>query len=113
MLDWEYAKWYRMREEDVLQSVELVLPRLVGSRDSARALLAELGTYEGKVVVLNARNLRSASPSAADEFVKEVLTRRHARALEFVSAGPEFVRDLEAAARAHHVTDRVHQPSLS
>ena len=87
-----------------------MLPRLIGSREAVRELLA--GTpLAGKVVVLNARELRSASPSAADEFVKFALVEGRAETLEVIAAAPHFCRDLEASSRARGVEARLKELS--
>lgn len=96
-----------------MEPLELQLPRLVGSRETVRALLADLGPLHGHPVVLNARQLRSAAPSAADEFVKCALVDGGALAMEVVGAGPEFTQDLETAAADHNVSTRLRQLSAS
>lgn len=90
----------------------LALPRLVGARSAVRALLAELGAIAGEDVVLNARDLRSASPSSADEFVKAILVEGGSRSLKVVGSGSDFIRDLEASAVLRGVSDRLMTPLL-
>jgi hypothetical protein len=90
----------------------LALPRLIGARATVRALLEELGQIEGRDVVLNARDLRSASPSSADEFVKAILVEGGSRSLRVVGAGADFVHDLEQSASVHNVSDRLKTPVL-
>jgi hypothetical protein len=91
---------------------ELPLPRLIGSRPAVRALARELDDVRGHEVVLNARGLRSASPSSADEFVKVLLVDGGASSLRVVGAGPDFIEDVEKAASDHHVSSRLVTPSL-
>lgn len=93
-------------------STELVLPRFVGSREAARELLNRLGDVRGNVVILNLRSLRSASPSAVDEFVKHSLLVMGAGLLEVIAADDDFAQDLNEAIADHDVADRVRQASL-
>ena len=86
---------------------ELVLPRLVGSREQARLLVLELGDLAGQVVVLNGRELRAASASSADEFVKIIVLEGGAAALEVLSGTPDFIRDITSSADDRAVTSRV------
>lgn len=91
---------------------ELKLPRLIGGRSSVRQLAAELGPVQGDVVVLNGRDLRSASPSSADEFVRALLLEGGATRLEVTGSGSDFIEDLEASARAHGLSARLKTPSF-
>ncbi len=86
---------------------ELMLPRLVGSRDQARQLAEELGDLTGQVVVLNGRESRAASSSAADEFVKVILVEGGATRLELLSGTPDFVRDVELSTQDHGVAEKL------
>jgi hypothetical protein len=92
----------------VVDSREVHLPRFVSSREAARDLLDSLGDFTGLVVVVNARNLRSASPSSVDELVRYALVDRGALRLELVSADdPDFNKDIEESAEVHGVQARV------
>lgn len=93
-------------------TLTLHLPRLVGGRATVRALLDELGQLGGRAVVLNARDLRSASPSSADEFVKAILLEGHASSLEVVGSGADFIYDLEESARLRNVSGCLKTPVL-
>ena len=98
---------------DLTDLNEVILPRLIGSRQAARRLLVAEAPLAGQTVVLNARELRSASPSAADEFVRVSLVEGDAQALEVVGGTPDFNRDLEASAQAHGVLSQLHELSPS
>ncbi len=49
--------------------VVLVLPRLAGSRAAARGLVKALGTIAGRDLVVDTRELRTASPTFVEELV--------------------------------------------
>jgi hypothetical protein len=91
-------------------SVRITLPRLVGTRETARDLLAEHGVPESltseRVVVL-CRDLASGSTSFADELVKELLVDRAATQLILVGAPERFVDHVRAAAARRGVAERV------
>ena len=87
--------------------MELPLPRLVGSRLAARELAQDLGDVTARTVVLNARELRAASPSSADELVKVFLVEGGAARLEVLSGTSDFIKDVEEAASDHGVSDRI------
>lgn len=86
---------------------ELMLPRLIGSREQVRALVQELGDLTDKTVVLNGRELRAASSSSADEFVRVVLVESSAALLEVFSGTSDFIRDVNVSAADHDVTSRL------
>lgn len=90
---------------------EVTLPRLIGSRETVRALLLHEAPLVDAVVLLNARELRSASASAADEFVIVALVEGSAAALEIVGATPEFAKDVETSARDYGVADKIKELS--
>lgn len=94
-------------------AIEVNLPRFVSSRDAARNLLTAAGDLTGETVVLNARNLRSASPSSVDELVLQVLVISCAEHLEVVSATSGFVQDVDEAAEEHDVKSRVRHAAVS
>jgi len=88
--------------------IEINLPRLVGSRLDAQRLVAEqLAAMRDDRVVLNCRNLLSASPSFADEVVKQVLVDGGAAELVILAAGDDFVDYVQRSAGAHGVEGRV------
>ena len=88
--------------------VELSLPRLVGSRAAAWQLLEpHLQHLENGSVVLNCRDLRSGSPSFADEVVKLVLADGGAHELVLVGASDDFARYVQESAAARSVQGRV------
>jgi hypothetical protein len=92
---------------DLTKTKELMLPRLIGSRDQACQLAGELGDLRDQVVTLNGRELRAASSSSADEFVQVILVEGQAARLEVLSGTPEFIRDVETSAHDHDVAARL------
>ncbi len=88
----------------------LTLPRLVGSREAVRDLLAEQSISEdlsddGLVVLC--RDLASGSSSFADELVFEVLQRRRAPELVIVGAPIRFGQRVEESASRRGVEHQV------
>ncbi len=90
--------------------VELVLPRLVGTREAVGDLLNEQAVpsrLEGKDLVLLCRDLAAGSTSFADELVLQILVRRRALRLVLVAAPSSFVTRTRDAARRRGVQDQV------
>lgn len=88
-------------------TVEMVLPRVVGTRPSARLFLHEIPEQlAGTEVVLDCRGLVDGTASFADEVVKVVLVDRGAASLVAVGPGHDFAGDLATAAADHGVTGR-------
>lgn len=84
------------------------LPRLVGSREAANALVADLtGDAAGSDVVVNCRELISASPSFADQLVRRLLVEEKVQALIFDGADHEFQRQIRYAASQRGVTELI------
>ncbi len=84
------------------------LPRLVGSREAAKRLIEASGeSIRGERVVVNGRELRSATTSFVNELVKVVLRDEQASELVVLGGSPEFLTQVHAAARAQDVDDRV------
>lgn len=71
---------------------EMTLPRLAGSRKTARRIVESFdGPLAGSLVVLNCRELQSAPQSFADEIVVAILVEGHATALTLKDASQEFI----------------------
>lgn len=88
--------------------IEIDLPRLVGSRSAASALVAAYGScIKGERVVVNCRDLRSATPSFVDELVKRVLVEGEAAELVVLGGDEDFLRYVHDSAQAHDVDERV------
>lgn len=88
----------------------LLLPRLVGTREAVRDLLAEQdvsGSLAGESLVVLGRDLASGSSSFADELVVEVLERRKADHLILVGMPDQFVRHVRESAARRDVSERV------
>jgi hypothetical protein len=87
---------------------QVMLPRLVGSRESADQLLGSLprGTPYARLV-LNCRELLAASPSFADEVVKLVLVEGRASELVVLGASDEFAEYIKQSAEARDVFSQV------
>lgn len=93
---------------EVGMAYQMVAPRLVGSRESAQAVLATIPhDLTGQRVALNCRELRSGSPSFADEIVRVVLVERRATELALVGASERFAVYVRDSAQAHDVVDRL------
>jgi hypothetical protein len=87
---------------------EIALPRLVGSRLAAQSLVAALGAdVHGGTVVINCRNLRSATPSFVDELVTSVLLEGEAAEMIVMGADETFLGYVTESAKAHGVVDRI------
>ncbi len=87
--------------------VDIVLPRVVGTRPSAQAFLREVPQQlSGMDVVLDCRGLMDGTASFADEIVRAVLCERGASSLVALGPGPDFAEDLISAAQDHDVQDR-------
>jgi hypothetical protein len=87
---------------------EIRLPRLVGSRLAAKEMVTNLhDEVRGERVVLNCRDLRSGSPSFADEIVKRVLVEGEAAELVVLGAADDFLAYVNRSAEARSVGDRV------
>ena len=92
--------------------MELVLPRLAGTRDLVSQLLADQrvpADLHGATVVVLARELASASASFADALVREVVEVRGARELALVGAPDHFVQQVDGAASRRGVAGSVHR----
>lgn len=88
-------------------SITVVLPRVVGTRPSARAFLQQIPEdLAGQDVVLDCRGLVDGTASFADEIVKVVLHDRRADSLLALGPGDDFATDLATAAQDHGVSDR-------
>lgn len=86
-------------------TIEITLPRLIGSRESAHQLLFGV-TLKDKLVRVRCRELRSASPPFIDELVKLVLQEGGAEKMIVVSAPPEFIKDVRQSASARDVSTK-------
>ena len=90
-------------------SMEIRLPRVVGTRPAVAPFLADVpDDLRGERVVLDSRALLSGTPSFADEMVKAVLVDRAADELVVLGANSDFASDLTVSARDHGVLERVH-----
>ncbi len=90
-------------------SIEIKLPRVVGTRPAVAPFLAGINQIlQGEQVVLDCCALLSGTPSFADEMVKQILVDRSADELVVLSAASDFASDVMASARDHGVADRVH-----
>lgn len=88
-------------------TVTIKLPRVVGTRPSARAHLREVpDRLDGQDVVLDCRGLVDGTASFADEIVKVVLADRNAASLVALGPGHDFAEDLMTAAQDHNVANR-------
>lgn len=88
--------------------IEIVLPRLVGSRIAAQKMVANLPAFDGARVVVNCRDLRSASSSFADELVRLLLDQDPcASELVLLGVSDEFERYVKQAASARGVAEHV------
>ncbi len=88
--------------------VTINLPRLVGSREAARRLVSAAGTgLRGQRVVVNSRELRSATTSFVNELVKVVLRDNGAAQMVVLAGSPDFLSQVHGAAAAQGVEDLV------
>lgn len=79
---------------------EMTLPRLAGSRKTARRIVETFdGPLTGSLVVLNCRELQSAPHSFADEIVVAILVDGQATMLTLKDASDEFEGYVRTAAR--------------
>lgn len=89
-------------------SIEIRLPREVGTRPAVAPFLASLDEkLDGQRIVLDCRSLLSGTPSFADEMVKEILVERSADGLVVLGGTLDFATDLTAFATERGVIDRV------
>jgi hypothetical protein len=83
------------------------LPRLIGTRNSARQLLEDLSAdLAGVDVVLLARASSVCTYPVADELINELIVRRGAR-LRVHGASDELELSLLEAAEVHGVVNRL------
>jgi hypothetical protein len=88
--------------------VDVQAPAKSRSREQARQLMASLPRDLAHTRVrLDCRNMTVATPSFADEILKEVLLRRHAQHLDVTNAPGRFAELLERAAARLAVNERV------
>lgn len=88
--------------------VDVMIPRLAGSRERAVVLSAELpADLSAATVMIDAIGVESASQSFADELCKQILVVRSAERLEVHSAKPRFAHYLHESARIRGVADRL------
>ncbi|MDO5619745.1 hypothetical protein [Kocuria sp.] len=87
----------------------LVMPRLTGSRLSARDLVDQISSQPlcGETIVLDALPMHAASQSYADELVLQILDRGEAARFEVHGATERFARHLEVSAQVRGVSDRI------
>ena len=78
-----------------------------GAAGAVVAVGADVTDVFDQVVVLNGRELRAASSSSADEFVKVILVEGGATRLELLSGTPDFVRDVELSTQDHGVAEKL------
>lgn len=87
----------------------LVMPRMSGSRLSARNLAEQLPieTLNAGTVVLDASPMDAASQSYADELVLRILASGRAAKFEVHGATTRFARHLTTSAEVRGVSDRI------
>lgn len=88
-------------------TVSIDLPRLIGTRDAARRLLAELNVPDvlrSQRVCIDARDLSTATSSFTDELLEQ-LTQREALEIVVVRAPTEFREQVEASVKTHDWTN--------
>lgn len=83
------------------------LPRLVGSRTSAAAFVAEMGDVKGRVVEVDGSALRSGAQGFADELVKAVIIDRFAAGMVIRGAPSDFSTYVADSATARGFTELV------
>ncbi len=88
-------------------SVTLTLPLLVAGRDLAARAVQRLGVIARTEVIVDARPLASGTTSFAAQLVQSVIVEGEADRLLVVGGPADFVADIQAAARALSVADRV------
>jgi len=88
-------------------TVSIDLPRLIGTRDAARRLLAELNVPDvlrSERVCIDARDLSTATTSFTDELLEQ-LSQREALEIVVVRAPVEFREQVAASVRVHEWTN--------
>ncbi len=91
-----------------MQELHITLPRLIGSRESADDLLEPLvRDLQGADLVVDCRELLTASPSFADQLVGSSLDTGGAVNLVLLSPPPSFRSDVERSARKRGLINRV------
>jgi len=85
-------------------------PRLIGNREQFAALLTDQqvpASLTGELVVALCRDLLVASPTVADEVVRDLIGRRGAAEVALIGAPEQFVADVKEAAGRHGFPERV------
>lgn len=91
-----------------MQDIHISLPRLIGSRESADDLLDSVADdLAGADVLVDCRELLTASPSFADQLVGSSLDLGRAAHLVLLSPPPAFRSDVERSARKRGLDGRV------
>ncbi len=91
-----------------MQQLRITLPRLIGSRESADDLLEPLlDDLRGAELLVDCRELLTASPSFADQLVGSSLGEGGAAGLTLLSPPPSFRADIEKAASKRGLASRV------
>lgn len=87
----------------------LVMPRVSGSRLSARSLAEQLPVecLKEETVILDASPMEAASQSYADELVLRILACERASRFEVHGATARFAKHLVNSARVRSVEDRL------
>jgi hypothetical protein len=84
------------------------LPMLAGSREAANSMAAALGhDLSGETVVVNCRDLFSASPSFIDQLVKRLLLEKHAATLIFLGADGDVEKEARDSATLRNVAEQL------
>lgn len=93
----------------------LKLPRLIGSREAAVALVAQAlpADASGEPVEVDCRDLVSASRSFADELVEQLLVARRVADIVLLGASPQFADLVREAAVRRDLGRDVHLAPLS
>jgi hypothetical protein len=87
--------------------LQIVLPRLVGSRQAADAFVDQLPGVKEEAVAVICRDLLSGTASFADQLVKRLLVDGGADQLLLVGADAEFSQLVRDAAAARDVTGQL------
>jgi hypothetical protein len=90
---------------------QIVLPRLVGSREAANEIVSRVGNVAGQAVILDCSGLVSGSVSFADELVHRLFDDKGIAKLEVVDADAEFWDYLTDSAKEIGARERVVQGS--
>lgn len=95
-------------QEPYREQITILMPRLSGSRESARALVTTaLEGVEGNcVVIVDATMMDATSQSFADELVLRVLAEDRAAQLIVQGAPAHFARNLRQSFRVRGVASR-------